>query len=38
MLKISGCKVPEWILKLEKPKKNLLKHIAKFPIKRDHIS
>ncbi|EGR31377.1 hypothetical protein IMG5_111120 [Ichthyophthirius multifiliis] len=38
MLKISGCEVPEWIFSLQKADKKTLKHIEKFPIKRENIS
>jgi len=38
VLKVSGCEVPDWIFELSKGNKKLLKHAAKFPTKREHIS
>lgn len=38
VLKSSGCDVPDWILSLKKMDKKTKKHLAKFPVKREHIS
>lgn len=37
MLKVSGCDVPDWILKLKKVDKKTQKHLERFPVKREHI-
>lgn len=37
VLKVSGCDVPEWIFGLKDMKKQDLKHIKKFPVKRENI-
>lgn len=34
LLKVSGCSVPEWILEMPKPKKELKKKLEKHPVKR----
>ena len=38
VLKVSGCKVPEWIFSLKSMTKKDKKHLEKFPLKREHIS
>lgn len=37
LLKASGVEVPDWILNLPKPKKNMIRQLAKRPTDRDHI-
>lgn len=37
LLHTSGVEVPDWIMNLPKPKKNIIKQLAKRPTDRDHI-
>lgn len=36
-MKESGCPVPDWMLNLKKPTKNLKKNLKQRPVKRDTI-
>lgn len=38
LLKLSGCEVSDWILKLKKLSKSKKKKLEKFPVKRENIS
>lgn len=37
MLRASGCPVPEYMLKMPKPSKNLKRQLAKAPVKRKSV-
>jgi len=38
VMKASGCDIPEWILKIKKPNRNVQKQLSKAPIHRENIN